>query len=155
MVLDIGSGREALDGPYFQRDSKGTVYVVAGSSGQHGEGSFDYPAMFTSLDQLGSMILDVNGPELEANFLQADGQIADSFTIRKARPRLAIRASGTHWLLDWGTPPQSYVLEATDHLGFDASWNLVTNVPTVFSGSQNVQLENSGESRFFRLRLSQ
>jgi hypothetical protein len=86
--------------------------------------------------------------------LQADGQIADSFTIQKAGPTLGITAQGSQWLLDWATPPRSYVLEATDHLGVDASWQSVTNAPTVLSGSQNVLLENSGESRFFRLRLS-
>jgi len=155
MVLDIGSGRALEDTPYFQRNSKGTVYVVAGSSGQHGGGTLDYPAMFTSIDQLGSMVLDVNGVELEAKFLQADGQIADCFTIEKVGPTLGITGiGGTQLALSWAIRPRSYIVEATDRLGIDASWRSVTNVPTVVNGSQNLQLQNPGGSRFFRLRFS-
>ena len=72
---------------------EGAVYVVAGSSGQTGGGSLDHPAMFLSLDALGSLVLDVDGLRLEATFLDAGGAARDRFTIEKRpqnRPPLAV-----------------------------------------------------------------
>ena len=64
----------------------GAVYVVAGSSGQTGGGTLDHPAMFISLSELGSMVLDIDGRRLDAQFLQADTTVSDVFTIIKHRP---------------------------------------------------------------------
>jgi len=51
--------------------------------GKTSNGTFDHPAMFVSLKQLGSMVLDVEGNRLDAIFLRENGTIADSFTILK------------------------------------------------------------------------
>jgi len=62
---------------------EGAVYAVAGSSGQISGGTLNHPAMFISLNNLGSMVLDVNGNTLDAKFLRENGAIADYFTIVK------------------------------------------------------------------------
>jgi len=87
MIVDDGDGREDGDGAYEKTDgsagSAGTVYVVAGSSGQLGKGKLNHPAMAVSLKKLGSMILEVNGDRLEAIFLDSGGSVGDYFTVIK------------------------------------------------------------------------
>ena len=61
----------------------GAVYAVAGSSGQTSGGTFDHPAMFVSLDVLGSMVLDVAGSRLDAVFLDDLGAVRDRFALVK------------------------------------------------------------------------
>jgi hypothetical protein len=91
MKKDAGDGDEAGDGAYRKpgpgpTPHEGAVYVVAGSSGQTSGGWLDHPAMFVSLNSLGSLVLDVEGERLDGTFLLADGSIADRFTLLKARP---------------------------------------------------------------------
>ena len=62
---------------------RGAVYVVAGSSGQISGGTLNHPAMYISLNALGSMVLDVDGLTLNAKFLDNTGTERDSFTIAK------------------------------------------------------------------------
>jgi hypothetical protein len=88
MKLDGGSGRPEEDGPYVKGPSganpyAGTVYVVAGSSGQATFGSLDHPAMFVSLLRLGSLILDIDTNRLDARFLRETGEVQDTFTLIK------------------------------------------------------------------------
>jgi hypothetical protein len=88
MILDGGDGREMGDGAY-QKPSlrlgahEGAVYTVAGSSGKTSGGSLNHPAMFISLEVLGSLVLDVNGNRLDGTFLQSTGAVRDTFTILK------------------------------------------------------------------------
>ncbi|MDQ5858239.1 MAG: metallophosphoesterase [Acidobacteriota bacterium] len=88
MIKDGGSGRPAGTGAYSKPTGglgahEGAVYAVAGSSGQASGGTLNHPAMFISLNQLGSMVLDVDGNRLDAKFLRETGAIDDSFTIVK------------------------------------------------------------------------
>ena len=88
MIKDSGSGRPSGTGAYSKPSSgiaphEGAVYTVAGSSGQASGGALNHPAMFISLNQLGSMVLDVDGNRLDAKFLRETGAIDDSFTILK------------------------------------------------------------------------
>jgi hypothetical protein len=88
MKLDGGSGRADETGAYSKTtlgpgSHEGAVYAVAGSSGQISGGTLNHPAMFISLNNLGSMILDVNGNTLDAKFLRENGAIADFFRIVK------------------------------------------------------------------------
>jgi hypothetical protein len=62
---------------------EGAVYAVAGSSGQASGGALNHPAMFLSLNSLGSLVLDVNGNRLDAIFLDQAGVRRDYFTILK------------------------------------------------------------------------
>jgi hypothetical protein len=87
-VLDGGDGREVSDGAYVKPLSlkaphRGAVYVVAGSSGQTSNGPLDHPAMFFSLPELGSIVLDVDGPRLDVRFLRETGATEDFFTLLK------------------------------------------------------------------------
>ena len=85
MKKNAGSGRDP--NPYAKsaglQPHEGAVYVVAGSSGHTGGGSLDHPVMFVSLDELGSLVLDIDGNRLDAKFLRENGSVADSFSIVK------------------------------------------------------------------------
>ncbi|HEX8566853.1 MAG TPA: metallophosphoesterase [Pyrinomonadaceae bacterium] len=102
MKKNAGGGREDIDGAYKKPTApnvnfanKGTVYAVAGSSGRISGGALNHPAMFVSLNNLGSMILDVNELRLDAKFLRENGAIADYFTITKSiSPTAALVAVG-------------------------------------------------------------
>jgi hypothetical protein len=61
----------------------GAVYAVPGSSGQTSGGTLNHPAMFISLNVLGSMVLDINGSRLDATFLDSTGGTRDTFSIVK------------------------------------------------------------------------
>lgn len=92
MKLDQGDGRVSGDGAYAKPTAgpaphEGTVYAVAGSSGQIFGGPLDHPAMFISLNNLGSMILDIDGSQLDARFLDDLGTVRDSFTLIKGERR--------------------------------------------------------------------
>ena len=112
MIKNGGSGRENSGGAYQKSAPggahEGAVYAVAGSSSALSGGALDHPAMFISLNQLGSLVLDVNGNRLDAKFLRENGSIGDSFTIIKglasvpAAPyNLTAAAGETHVTLRW------------------------------------------------------
>ena len=87
MVIDGGSGDPAGDGAYDKPvgvvGNEGAVYVVAGSSGKISGGSLNHPAMYASINQLGSMILDLDGQTLDARFLNDQGAVIDRFRLLK------------------------------------------------------------------------
>lgn len=88
MVLDDGDGDQAGDGAYRKPTTgagphEGALYVVAGSSGKISGGTFDHPVMEASLQELGSLVLDVDGHTLSGTFLDDVGQVRDRFQIRK------------------------------------------------------------------------
>jgi hypothetical protein len=85
MILDSGDGTIGGDGAYVRAPAStdGAVYVVAGSSGQASGGSLNHPAMYISLNELGSLVLDVDGAALTATFVDDAGQSLDAFTIDK------------------------------------------------------------------------
>jgi hypothetical protein len=85
MIVDGGSGREDDTGAYVKQNAtNGTVYVVAGSSGQITSGPLDHPAMYVSYLHLGSLVLDIDGGTLHARFLRETGAIDDYFSIFKS-----------------------------------------------------------------------
>ena len=91
MQKDAGSGRENGTGAYKKpvqaEDGRaGAVYAVAGSSGQASGGTLNHPAMYISLNKLGSMVLDIDGNRLDAKFLDNTGVVQDFFTILKGTP---------------------------------------------------------------------
>jgi hypothetical protein len=77
--------------PYYKTAStgnNGTLYVVAGSSGQrYGAGlitGFPHHAMYYSnKDEPGALVLEVEGNRLDARWIAGDGIIKDRFTIMK------------------------------------------------------------------------
>jgi hypothetical protein len=94
MIRDSGDGRVTGDGAYEKATlgpaaHEGAVYAVAGSSGQISGGPLNHPAMFISLNVLGSMVLDIDGNRLDAVFLDSGGVVRDNFTIEKGATPLA------------------------------------------------------------------
>ncbi|HAM72375.1 MAG TPA: hypothetical protein DCM86_12095 [Verrucomicrobiales bacterium] len=91
MARDAGDGSEEGSGPYLKASDghtghEGAVYVVAGNAGWTGEGGYgalDHPAMYMGVNELGSLVIDVDGPRLDLRFLRMDGVTADRFTILK------------------------------------------------------------------------
>lgn len=90
---DAGDGREDGDGAYHKAEEhasahEGAVHMVAGSAGQHSGGAMNHPVMKVSLDQLGSVVLDVTDNRMDVLFLRElppGGQpfSEDHFTILK------------------------------------------------------------------------
>ena len=89
MKKDAGSGRPGGAGSYKklspnpQAPNAGAVYAVAGSSGQATGGTLNHPAMFISLNNMGSMVLDVDGNTMHVKYLRDTGAIDDYFTMQK------------------------------------------------------------------------
>lgn len=146
MIIDSGSGREGQSGPYRKGDgSPGSVYVVAGSSGQISGGTLDHPAMFISLNQLGSLVLDVDGPRLDASFVRSTGAVADTFTMLKGRTATELRivsftVDGGIMTFQWSSEPGvSYAIQRTISLS-SPQWQAVspsvtaTSFTTTWSG---------------------
>jgi hypothetical protein len=91
MKRNAGDGRVRGHGPYLKPSAgpgphEGTVYVVAGSSGQTSGGKLNHPAMYISLNSLGSLVLDINLRRLDATFIDHTGTPRDAFTIIKGVP---------------------------------------------------------------------
>ena len=88
MKVDSGDGREDGDGEYRkillgQESHSGVVYTVAGTAGRTTGGTLDHPAMYISMAQIGSVVLDVNRNRLALKFIDHTGTIQDYFTIAK------------------------------------------------------------------------
>ena len=87
-----GDGKISGNGAYRQAitgsdSDKGTVYVTTGSAGKISSGSLDHPAMYYSVKELGSSILEINGDTLELKFLRETGVVEDNFAIIKCLGR--------------------------------------------------------------------
>lgn len=89
MILNSGSGRaNTADGAYSKTNgvavaNEGAVYAVAGSSGKISGGALNHPAMYISLNLLGSMVIDVNDNQMDTVFLDSSGIVQDHFTLIK------------------------------------------------------------------------
>ena len=86
MVKQPGSGKGA--GAYTKSalgpvPREGTVYTVAGSSGKTSGGGLNHPAMWISLNELGSLVLDIDGNVLTSTFLDDAGKKRDTYSIIK------------------------------------------------------------------------
>jgi hypothetical protein len=104
MKINAGDGKESGAGVYQKNTAgEGVVYSVAGSSGQISGGPLDHPAHFISLNELGSLIVDVNSNRLDVMFLNSSGVQRDQFTLLKRVPvmpnapsNVVARAHGTN-----------------------------------------------------------
>jgi hypothetical protein len=87
MKIDGGDGREDGTGAYRKNErGEGTVYTVAGNAGQVTGGSLDHPAHFLSLNELGSMVVDVSSAKIDVVFLATNGVFRDHYTLLKRGP---------------------------------------------------------------------
>jgi len=86
MAVNSGSGIAPAEYVKTGPNYYGTVYAVCGVSGTRGGTTSGWPhnAMYaSSVDNYGSMVIDVDGDQLDAKFLTSSGSIWDQFTIRK------------------------------------------------------------------------
>ena len=161
MMLDPGSGRENETGAYVkQSDGHGTVYVVAGSSGQTtGGGSLNHPAMFVSYLSMGSVVLDVDGSTLHAQFLRETGQIDDYFSLFKGDASqlqfTAYRLQNGNMTLVWRSIPGAhYQVEFATNLN-PLAWAAVSG-DLVATTSTTTWTHAPRSSRgFYRIRQTQ
>jgi acid phosphatase type 7 len=96
MKKDGGSGRDPA--PYTKPlgtpGRQGAVYVVAGSSGQTSGGTLNHPAMFISLNVLGSVVLDFQTNRVDLSFLNSSGGVQDTVAIVKSAPTTPAAPTG-------------------------------------------------------------
>jgi hypothetical protein len=90
MILDKGDGKPTGDGPYAKpapklRSNKGAIYIVAGNGGKISGGKLNHPAMFLSLSELGSVIIDAEDNRMDVRLLDHRGQTRDNFRITKGQ----------------------------------------------------------------------
>jgi len=83
-----GSGKLSANIPYEKyilgpEAGEGTVYITAGSSGKKTGGALNHQAMYYSVSQLGSCVLEVNEDTMSVKFLRETGIVEDYFTIIK------------------------------------------------------------------------
>lgn len=88
MILDAGDGRTDGDGAYQKNTAgsgaeMGAVYTVAGASGKVSSAPLDHPAMFFNTLSLGSVSLEVDGPNLDLKYIDEKGSVLDYFRIQK------------------------------------------------------------------------
>ncbi len=128
---DLGDGQIGGDGAYLKpgpgmTPREGAVYVVSGTSGKTENGSLDHPAMYVGIQALGSFVIDLQGAQLDAWYLDSTGAVRDRFTLVKggATP---VGTSATIVLPkadDWGrfdlgyTPASDWYADSYD----DAAW---------------------------------
>lgn len=114
MKLDAGNGRETDTGAYRKNlfnplAHQGTVYAVVGCSGHATGGTLDHPAMCVSLNEVGSLVLDVHSNRLDATFLRETGETNDTFTLLKVPATSTLRITDTtlnplgHCTLNWAS----------------------------------------------------
>jgi hypothetical protein len=110
-LVDGGSGRDPT--PYLKPSGleghNGAVYAVAGSSGQISGGLLNHPAMFVSLNVLGSVVLDFTTNRMDLQFVDSAGAVRDSFAIVKDSMGVPL-------------PPTGLTAVAGDHR-VDLAWN--------------------------------
>ena len=152
-VLDPGDGRDTQggDGAYLKpgivaAEHAGAVYAVAGSSGKISGGALNHPAMFLSLNSLGSLVLDVSGNRLDAVFLDQTGAVQDEFTILKTPdedPPLLTAATAedaTHVVVDFDEPLDS--VEAANVANYTIA-GLAISQAELLPGDRSVRLTTS------------
>ena len=87
MIVDGGDGNPQGGGAYHKPSGltphRGAVYVVAGSAARTGGGPLDHPAMAVSRNELGSLLIDLDGATLRVRFLTDQGAVHDDFEIVK------------------------------------------------------------------------
>ena len=161
MKIDAGDGRDEGTGPYQKNaQGQGTVYTVAGSSGQATFLQADAPhqAMHLTLLELGSMVIDVSGNRLDALFLRENGTIQDRFTITKPSPfppaprhLVALPTSATEINLTWDDAAENelgYSVErSTDGINFTAVLDLAANITSLLDASVS-----ANTTYFYRVR---
>lgn len=162
MILDGGYGRPHQDGAYLKPagglgEHRGCVYAVCGCSGEGGasEGFPLHSAMKLNHGGYGSMIIQIDGLRLDAQFLRPSGVVDDHFTIDKSvpatlRPNMEIMRNTNSVMISWPTSHPAFELETAPGLPAN-QWSMVA--PAQTRGRRNyVTLPATNEGQFFQLR---
>ena len=164
MILDGGDGKCKGDGYYLkpsrgQAPHEGAVYIVAGTGGSARSGTLDHPSMIVSHKRLGSLILEITGNRLKAEFLGVkapdDQVVLDHFTLIKGQLRLEppkVLSNGDLVFDLLGVPGDNYLIETSTDL---SNWISVKEIDIEFGRvpyQVNISLED--RERFYRARLN-
>ncbi len=145
-IVDGGDGNPGGDGAYTKSSSldSGTIYTVAGNSGQLSDAPLDHPVMISNLIELGSLVIDVQGNRLDAIFLNNESKVRDTFRI--------VHQSDTV------QPPTAQVIDTAilDHDRVAGSrWTRMNFEPLV-SGTHTIRVDWAGNAdiqfTLFRVR---
>ena len=150
---DAGDGKMHGDGAYRKdavgaAPNEGTVYVVSGSSGCVVPSFFGHPVMATHHIELASLVVDVNGLQIDVRSLTSEGEILDEFTMVKGgvSPAETIHEEIAHdadWRFDdSGTDPGATWVEATFD---DSAWPMSQAPFGGAGGVTNTTLTGSGD----------
>jgi len=93
-----GNGQVSGNGAYEKyttgvQAGEGAVYITTGSSGKVSSASLNHNAMFYSVSQLGSCVLEVDGNEMNVKFVRNTGAVDDYFTLIKDPVSCTVGAS--------------------------------------------------------------
>ena len=104
-IVDGGDGTPAPGGgdPYWKptlgmAPHEGSVYSVVGSSSKISGGFLNHPVMAVSINELGSLVVDVDSDRLDAYWINDTGTVRDHYRITKGQaavPSLSPRALAT------------------------------------------------------------
>ncbi|WP_299778987.1 metallophosphoesterase [uncultured Formosa sp.] len=116
-----GDGKANGDGVY-QKDkdtAEGAVYITTGSAGQVSGGDLNHQAMFVSLNELGSCVMEIEadgtgGQNLNIKFVRETGEIDDYFSINKTGITLAKRQAVEKELKSFLVPVNGMINVAID-----------------------------------------
>ena len=161
--INGGSGRADGTGAYTKTASlphSGAVYSVVGASGQVSGGTLNHPAMFLSLNELGSMIIDVSGQTMDIKYLNNNATVRDYFTISKNTTPTPPAAPGglTATAASSSAINLSWTDNANNETGFDIerstdsiNWALLATVGSNVRAYGNTGLA-AGTSYSYRVR---
>lgn len=146
MKKDAGSGREsspdatgAYEKPSLNAANQGAVYITAGSSGQATGGTLNHPAMYISFNNMGSLVLDVDGPRLDVKYLRETGAVDDFFTVLKTIPN---------------EPPTVAISSPAEGATFTAPANIPVTATASDSDGQVVQVDFYGNETLLGTRTT-
>jgi len=86
MILDGNGGgpQQPYRKPVGRVPLSGTVYAVVGASANLDHGPLDHPAHAVVRRELGSLLIDVTGLQLDAYYLNVRGEVSDHFRVVKS-----------------------------------------------------------------------
>jgi len=168
MEKDGGDGRIDGTGAYQKpagiSSHQGIIYTVAGSSGHIEDGgTLDHPAMYTSLEVVGSVVLDLNSNRLDGVFLNTNGVTQDHFTLVKGQTPTLRPAAPTNLLARQILDSQVLVTwanNATNEAGYklERSTNGVNFAQVCTTGANVTNRLDSGlamnATYYYRVRAS-